>query len=359
METLDYEFNEKTRKIQITDGDETKPVVVLIHGTGGNIDDMTDPASHPDNNYDFTRPLPPDVTIGRRNYPGVGVWSCCDLDPKKDVRSWRDVLTDYNFRTAAYAQVEPNGFLAEPVREFGVVWSTLKEHYPNDQFVLLAQSRGGLLVRKFLKDDPKSTAPICKVITLHSPHTGSGLASIATFIRSTIETLEDAIGDLALTLLGWLLEMADSDAFQEMAIDSDFLTDLADGEQPLRWIEYYTFGGVSVRLSRIRSWVYTLGSAVPQWNWPPFLHVRTMIEVPLISPIADSLPNIIPELSEGQGDLLTADEHTRLPFAVHQTNPINHAETLWDPILQAQVLRILGEDVDIEVPPDDEPSFWD
>jgi hypothetical protein len=67
---------------------------------------------------------------------------------------------------------------------------------------------------------------------------------------------------------------------------------------------------------------------------------------------------VIEELSEGRGDLLTADSRTRLPFAVaHQTNPINHAEALWDPILQAQVLRILGVDVPVDERPE-VPSFW-
>jgi hypothetical protein len=96
---------------------------------------------------------------------------------------------------------------------------------------------------------------------------------------------------------------------------------------------------------------------VPQWHLPPFLHERTEVELPGISPVADSLPNLIDELADGRGDLLTADARTRLPFATHQTNPINHAETLWDPILQQQVLRILGEDI-VVVPPDRGTSFW-
>jgi hypothetical protein len=223
--------------------------------------------------------------------------------------------------------------------------------------VVLAHSRGGLLIRKFLKDNPELTVPIRKVITLHSPHTGSSLASIADFVRTQIELLQDVVGDVVLDALGWLLDLADSDAYQEMAIGSPFLTELAKGEHALDGVSYYTFGGVSVRLTRIRSWVYTLDSAIPQWHLPPFLHRRADVQVPVASPVADSLPNVVAELSEGQGDLLTADERARLPFAVHQANPINHAEALWDPILQAQVLRILGVDIPIEEPPPI-PPFW-
>jgi hypothetical protein len=306
MPTIDYEFEDETRQIEVTEGDDRKPVVVLLNGTGGNIHDMTSPATHPDSNYDFTSPFPADVDIAWRAYPGVGVWSCCDLDPKKKVRSWREVVVDYKFRTAAYAQVDPSGFLARPVRELAAVMTGLYRNYPDAWFVLLSQSRGGLLTRKFLKDHTDLARRICTVITLHSPHTGSSLATIADTLRGLIEGLEDLVGDIALDVLGWLLDMVDSDAFQEMAVGSDFLTDLADGETALPGIDYYTFGGISVRPSRIRSWFYTASSAVPRWHSPPFFHRRTMIEVPGVSPVADSLPNLIPELSEGQGDLLTA-----------------------------------------------------
>jgi hypothetical protein len=112
-----------------------------------------------------------------------------------------------------------------------------------------------------------------------------------------------------------------------------------------------------VRLTRVRQWVYTLDSALPQWRSPPYDHARIETEVPIVSPLADSLPNVIEELTEGLGDLLTADSRTRLSFATHRTNPINHAEALWDPILQAQVLKILG----VDIPGGDRPgvpSFW-
>ena len=74
-------------------------------------------------------------------------------------------------------------------------------------------------------------------------------------------------------------------------------------------------------------------------------------------PVANTLPPTIDELTEGRGDLLTADLRDRLPFAMHQTNPINHAEALWHPTIQAQVLNILG--VKVPVPPaGGVTSFW-
>jgi len=375
FQTIPYTFpgqvpNPDTNQpgIEVSAGDPDLPVIVLLHGTGGDIRDMIDPADAPvaGQNYDYDGAFPPPVTVGWSSYPGFGVWSCCELDPKKPVMSWRDVLSANQFATAAYSQVDPDGFLAPPgsppplgpVDELAVVMTELIRHFRDEtRFVLLGHSRGGLLIRKFLRDHVKLAERVSTVITLHSPHTGSELANLADTVTAGVTWLQGEIGTLATDALGWLLALAQSDAYLEMAVGSPFLTALAAGEQPLPWINYFTFGGVSVRLTRIRSWVYTPDSAFPRWHTPPFLHRRMVAEVPGISPVANTLPPTIDELTEGRGDLLTADSRDRLSFAMHQTNPINHAEALWHPTIQAQVLNILG--VNVPVPPaDGVTSFW-
>ena len=60
------------------------------------------------------------------------------------------------------------------------------------------------------------------------------------------------------------------------------------------------------------------------------------------------MPPFTPEVTEGQGDLLVADQNAHLAFSIARTNALNHAQALWDPGLQDQVLRILNG----------EPSFW-
>jgi pimeloyl-ACP methyl ester carboxylesterase len=358
VDPVPYIFEDVERQIDLADGDPDRPLVLLLHGTAGTLLDMTAPASGPDNNYDFTAPLGGRVEIGPRVYPGIGVWSCCSLDDKKSVRSWRDVLSQNAFRTAVYSQVDNVGLLARPTSELVAVVRALNQAFPGTPLVLLAHSRGGLLARNFLKTAPKDAAQVRALITLHSPHTGSSLGNVATTVRGIIEGLRSVFGDIVISALGWLLDLADSDAYKEMAVGSQFLTDLANGEGPLKGIDYFTFGGVSVRLTRIRTWLYTADSAVPMWRWPPFDHARFEAEVPGASPVADSLPDVIEELTEGRGDLLTADSRTRLGWATHQTNPINHAEALWDPTLQAQVLQILGTQIPGGETPGGPASFW-
>ena len=356
MPQIQYEFG-GDRFVDVVDGNADRPLVLLLHGAGGDASHMTNPTSELPFDFDNTSPLPGPVDVGPSWYPGIGVWSCCQLDDKvKAVQSWRDALDVWGFGTAVYSQVDPMGKLERPVAELVQVMRALRDAYPERPMAVLAHSRGGLLIREFLKTAPKDGEPIHTVITLHSPHTGSELASVADTVSDAVAVLQSLGGSIVTDALQWLIDLSRSDAFVEMGVGSAHLTNLANGEQALPWIEYFTFGGVSVRLTRVLQWVYTLDSAIPGFRIPPYDHRRVETEVPVVSPIADSLPNVVDELTEGRGDLLTADARTRLSFAAHQTNPINHAEALWDPVLQAQVLRILGIDVSVSRPA--VASFW-
>ena len=323
-----------------------KATVFLLHGAGGDITHMTNPGAT-GYNHDYGSAFPPDRVIGWNWYPGVGPWSF-ELDPLKDVRSWRDALIGRGFGTVAYSQVSPSGALQPAVDELAEVVKSVSEKNRDASFVLLAHSRGGLLARKFLVDhQPTLTQQIRHVITLHSPNQGDQIALAAVSLNAAITSFRSSLGakgQQALdAALGWLIQWTSSPSYTEMAQGSQFLQTLAAGETALPNVQYHTFGGISVVFSRILSWVYTVGSAIPRWHLPPFRHVITMVEVLVISPIATSLPNVVAEITEGEGDILVADVRAGLPFAVHRTNSLNHAEALWDQSLQGQVLELLGE----------------
>jgi predicted esterase len=333
--------------LDIRAGDPRKPLVFLLHGTAGNETHMTDPGS-PSLGFchDYTAPFPPDRDVAWSWYPGVGPWSF-QLDDPKPVRSWQKALDDRGFGTLTYSQVAPSGLLQAAVDELAEVMTHAMSTFPERDFVLLGHSRGGLLIRKFMKDNqPKLTRQVRRVITLHSPNQGDQLAFVASSLSSAIASLRSSLGSKGQQVVdaafGWLTGIVGSPAFTEMAQGSQFLTALASGESALPNVAYNTFGGTSVLFSRILAWVYTPGSALPRFHLPPFHHVITMVEVPIVSPIANSLPNLVEEITEGKGDILVADRRAGLSFGVHRANSLNHAEALWDENLQAQVLALLG-----------------
>jgi pimeloyl-ACP methyl ester carboxylesterase len=349
----DQDENTLTTEVRISeDGDPDKPLVLLLHGNGGNIDHLANPAASPAQNYDFNAPFPPDRVIGWRDYPGIGVWSF-NLDDDKAVEGWEPFLNRYGFTTLNYTQIDPTGFLERPVRELAAIVDTVlkMKRFEKRKLVFLTHSRGGLLARKFLKDHAQDAALqtlVDKVITLHSPHLGSQLANVASSLAAAVASLRQTFGAIIDFALGWLNDIVNQDSYIEMRAGGPFLADLSNGEQAFPGAAYHTFGGTSPLLTRIRSWVYTASSAIPQWHLPPFRHKITLIEVPIASPVLNSLPNIAPEITEAVGDMLVADSRAHLSWAQQRTNSLNHAEALWDPGLKDEVLRILRE----------EPAIW-
>jgi len=336
------------KPLLISDGDEDKPIVVLLHGAGGTHSHMTDPGPAVGISYDYNSPFPADRAIGWRSYPGFGIWSF-QLDSIKDVTGWRPVLWRAGFPTATYDQVSNSALLQPAVDELVDVVRTLNKEMPGPKLVFLTHSRGGLLIRKFIKDrcnTPDLVGRIAYVITLHGPHQGSELANVAVDLKNAIDAVIAAVPASA-GALGWLDGQVSSPAYQELRVGGPFITGLANGEPQLPAVEYHTFGGTSVELTRITAWVYTFDSAIPMWHLPPFFHKITMIEIPGLSPILNSLPPLTEEITEGEGDMLVADSRSKLSWGVGQSNQINHAEALWDPNLQAQVLQILGVGINV------------
>jgi Putative serine esterase (DUF676) len=326
------------------------PVVLLLHGNNGTADDMTNPAVHPGMDYDYLAPIAAVTDRGWHGYPNVGVWGF-ELDPLKGVTSWQAALATAGFGTAWYSQVDNAGYIATPARELAAVVTEILARLPaSRRLALLAHSRGGLLARQFLVSNAANTAMRARLgmlITLHSPHLGSELASLANALNSALAA--SSLTTVAGSLFGWLQSQVNAPSYQEMAVGSTYLSSLTAAEAAVGApvIPVYTFGGTSALLSRARSSIFTPGSAVPQVTsiWPPrveFHWETTPLALPsLITGIA-ALGLLAPELRDTVGDLLVADARSRLPGErSHQANRLNHAEALWDSALQRQVIAAL------------------
>lgn len=331
--------------------DPTLPVVILLHGTAGVSADMADPATHPGRNHDYLVPIPPLADLGWHPGPNFDI-AGLELDPFKAVPGWQSTLAGEGFGYVNYDQVDSTGLLANPVLELAAVVAEVIARLPiGRKIAVVAHSRGGLLIRKYLMDnaaDALMRDRLQTVITLHAPHTGTELASIAHVLGSVIDAV--AAVDPALDpLLQWVHGQVNEPAFAELAVGSTFLGDLAAAEAAAGapFVPVHTFGGTSTLLSRARAQLFTVDSAIPQviaW-FPPIIayHWQTFPE-PLLSP-ASGIPELAilaPELENTVGDLLVSDARAQLPGAAgHVTNPINHAEALWDTGLHQQVIAVL------------------
>jgi hypothetical protein len=78
-------------------------------------------------------------------------------------------------------------------------------------------------------------------------------------------------------------------------------------------------------------------------SFVPTALVAPMPPVPEILTVLGALAATTPELAHGFGDVLVTNASAHLTFAATQTaSPLNHAEALWDPTLQSQVIAILS-----------------
>ena len=336
---------ESVTSVRLTDGDAAKPIVVMLHGTGGTIGDFSNPATSRPFNFDFRASFPPDRDEGWHWYPGLTAWSF-ELDPFKAVQGWEPFLRAAGFRTANYTQVDATGVLARPAVELAAVARELIRRFPDARLAFLAHSRGGVLVRKFLKDfatDAAFAGHIWKVITLATPHQGTEVANHTLTLRSLISALRVAYGPIIDLAFAPFVAVLNQPANQEFAVGSAFLTNLAQDEHAFAGATYHTFAGTSPLLTRVLAWNFTVGSAFPQWHAPPF-HWTISLGETLVSPVLNSLPNLFAEITEGEGDTIAANVRAHLPFSATRTaNPINHWEHLWDPALQSQVRALLDE----------------
>jgi hypothetical protein len=367
----------------IVDGslDPRRPVVILMHGRGGTCADMTAPLTRyaaTAFNRSATFPLLSDA--GVNFMPPVAPVAGFFIDPLlTTVTSWSQALIAAGFTTVTYSQGLKS--IATDAADLSLLAQQLanEPRLANCGFAFVAHSRGGLVVRSFLGSTFGTADPLLDkfmkrtttLVTLHSPNAGSGLATVAASVDALAAKLQMAIAALGLPPLGFLAalrsEVGDP-SLAELAPRSKALAGITAAE-PVRGISYYTFGGNSTKWLRLWANLYTPDSAVP-WSTffgipIPFFHWTTtpMVLGSLLSygsflpteiltgpspgiteiiTILAALAALTPELADGVGDTFVTDSSAHLLFSTHKTNPLNHLEALYDPILQGQVIGILS-----------------
>ena len=359
--------------------DPSLPLVVLLHGLGGSSLDMTNPIAVR-GGLTFNRAAAYPVyrdggfQLGQPALPVAGFF----VDPPATtLTSWNRALVAAGFSTVAYNQsgatIAPNvtqltalaaGALSTDSRLAGL------------RIVFVAHSRGGIIARSFLAaaaSNPALSGFVARVrslVTLHSPHLGSGVANIAVTVDGLLARIQAAVAAASIPPLGFLATLRSftaNPAFAELAVGSPVLAGIAAGE-PVPGISYHTFGGTSTVFTRFWANAYTPDSFVPIpipfLPFPLFHHGTTPLLVgspvdalsfvpaavlaplPVVTELVIAMNQLAastPDLAHGAGDVLVSNARAHLPFSSTITsNPLNHAEALWDPILQAQVIATLS-----------------
>jgi pimeloyl-ACP methyl ester carboxylesterase len=344
-----------------------REVVVLLHGLGGNKSDWAFPAwrgfhwnhrATPQNrtsNNHFTPPYanPLDWLDALTNF------SLSDMSTS--VRCWEGMLRAVGHTVVNFSQDGPQAEVEVPLDQFETTivpfirTQLLVGPLAGKKVTLLCHSRGGILARAYIANrTAEATQWIDRVVTLASPHQGT-LAPLAKqrLANAAASLLVGPILSLAGVddLLVWALDkvtgwLSETDGANQLLPGNSMFSDLVDPAD-VPGIQFLTFGGTSVRYTRLYYWLYTESSFFP--NLSDFPDARFdwelyPVELPIISPMLDQLPDPVvdDEQDNGEGDGLVADARASLPGTQHVSMPFNHAEALWDESIFQQVASILG-----------------
>jgi pimeloyl-ACP methyl ester carboxylesterase len=372
-------------------GAARKPVVVLLHGLGGDRNDWMSPFQ--DRNWPYDHQHDPDERdMGVHDGPPLlklpGIETQYFLSPRmtgnaqgvdrSDDRSWWHALVQAGFPVVTYSQVpELMVPLSKgPVGQFKKFMELLQQDvladpaYLSRPVVILGHSRGGLIGRAYLGDPEVKADPaqgrgrfpaVRGLITLSSPHQGSNMALVDDKIIGFLDKIQKAVpalpNDVGNRVIDSLKAKVDAyvGAYGDEIEPGSPMFRAMEAQEPIRsGVRCISVGGTSPRLLRVYLWTFTPDSLMPkksasgkvEFHWK-----ARPVEAKGASPVPDGLPLKVlgmdlDEIMPGRGDGLTADKRCHFPpsFRVeeHLSFPLSHAEELWDPKLQAAIVQRLN-----------------
>jgi pimeloyl-ACP methyl ester carboxylesterase len=342
------------------------PVVVLVHGIGGNASHWSNPAADVTSTWLFNTKAKP-----------AGSGQLVDISPAykpAEVRSWCKVLSSEGISYVNYSQ-PPGKLLEETASELAQLLRAVEATIydppaPNDRqppLIMLCHSRGGLVTRLALNTLDKQALPhLTRVITLCTPHEGSYIPLLAKNVSEgqvDFSKLSDTLlgrvltiglneenAETALSDLGQVVKKYLSGAFGAAGMGTDFdeliptnalFTDSLSADEPLPDVSYHGFSGLNPAI------------VVAYVNAGPLHHPLLTISSPqIMTYLREILPGFsstykgLAELDTGDSSVAPASSHWPDRFkANHYSFPVNHMEALIDQNLQNAVIDLIeGKD---------------
>jgi pimeloyl-ACP methyl ester carboxylesterase len=362
-----------------------KPVVILLHGLGGDRNDWMNPFQ--DRNWPYNhQQAPEERDMGVHDKPPLlklpGLETQYFFSPRlqsnargadgSDDRSWWHSLVGAGFPVFTYSQVSALMMPLDkgPVGQFKALMETLQRDvlsdpaYQSRPVVILGHSRGGLIGRAYLGDadvkaDRAGRFPTVKgLITLSSPHQGSQMALVDDMVIDIVDKIQKIVPkDVGDEVFNTLKKKVDDyvGAYGDEIEPGSPLYRALEAQEPIRaGVRCISVGGTSPRLFRLYLWTFTADSNLPKKDadGKAKFHWRAApIEAKGASPIPDGLPLHLlgvdlDEILPGRGDGLTADKRCHFPASFHAEEhfsvSLSHAEELWDAGLQREVIKRLN-----------------
>jgi hypothetical protein len=351
--------------LQVFGGQPDKPAVLLFHGLG---ETSASTWVNPDLmgvSYFYQAPTPSEThrDLGWQTWPrtGVAVDEGVLLSDPLVVGSlnWLNVLRNRGFTVGLFDRPQRTiaGSLPGALEAFDQFLEATRA--PSGPLVatpppvvLMGHSQGGIVLKKVLQDRG-TRGRVKAVVTLSTPHWGSRVAGLAVRLGDLINsfldvnlgpapnlvaTLQAAVGAQLRPVADWLNDQSHA----ELAPGSAALGD-PQAEGPVPGVRYITVGGTNPTFTRVFGWEYSGDSAEPvaTLDGPRYHWQADVFELPGVSPVAAAFARAAPEWTPNQGDGLVTDQSARLPWSEHVPTQLNHAEVLYTPALQGEVINRL------------------
>jgi pimeloyl-ACP methyl ester carboxylesterase len=318
----------------VHEGDHKKPVVILIHGLGMDQNIWTDPCSA----RILGGALPITVLLSEKPAQRDKVRSRITPGDRSDPLNLRTIfhdLRDSGFPVITWSQQRPAGPIAAAVAELAEVMDRARNIHKGD-IILVCHSRGGLIARKYLAIN---NANVSALITICTPHKGSSIAKLASYISPLVRIMVPFISDntspsALKKAVTRVTDFIKSNAVKELLPASDFFQALSD--QRKEGTYYLTLGGTNPCLFRFYRWKEKTVDG-KRLLWP-----EEALSFPGI--LEKIIPSLLfpDELKKGSGDGLVTAESSRLAWAdEHHDFPLNHAQMLYDERVRETIVSFI------------------